>query len=408
MKGKDMKSRSSIFIIAMIFFFIKYSSSQIPGYKNIEIVESVPVETQLDNPEIRNTFEVWKELIQNAEYTIDLEQFYISNEPGEPLEDIINLLIDASKRGVKIRIIADAGMYKTYPQTLDLLKTTPNFQVRLIDYRKILGGIQHAKYMIIDNQSVFIGSQNFDWRALKHIFELGLKIKNEQLAKVFTDIFEVDWALSESEKITVKPKNYDVPITIIENRDTIKLIPTFSPYSLIPDTNLFDEKNILDLINKAKNEIYFHVLTYSPVNSNKEYYAAIDNALRSAALRGVKINIMISDWSKRKPTIYYLKSLAVIPNITVKMTTVPEYSKGFIPYARVDHRKFLIVDNNYIWLGTSNWEKSYFYKSRNLGVIIENEKLNETFKNIFLKSWNGPYSYEIKPEIDYTPPKVGE
>ncbi len=396
------------FIIAFTFLFINYSFSQSVEYKDIEIVESVPVETSLDNPDIRNTYEVWQELIKSAKSTIDIEQFYISNEPGELLQDIINSLIEAGEKGVMVRIIVDSGMYKTYPQTIDLLKTIKNIQIRLINYRGILGGVQHAKYMIIDGNTVFLGSQNFDWRALKHIFELGLKIKNEKLAKVFTDIFEIDWSLCESSKINVKQKNYNVPIIVVENQDTIKLTPTFSPYGFIPDTNLSDEKLILDLISKAKNEIFFHVLTYSPVGNNKEYYPTIDNALRSAALKGVKVNIMVSDWAKRKPVIYYLKSLSVLPNITVKMSTVPEYSGGFIPYARVDHRKFMIVDDNYVWVGTSNWEKSYFYKSRNMGIVIENRKLNHVFKNIFLKSWDGPYSYEVKPEIDYIPPRVGE
>lgn len=409
--NENMKNSKLIFFIIITFFtllFIQSSSTQIPLTKDFEIVESTPIETNLDNPEIRNAYEVWLELINNAKSTIDIEQFYISNKAGEPLEDIINSLISAAKRGVNIRLIADAGMYKTYPETIDLLKNQKNIQVRLIDYRKILGGVQHAKYMIIDDSIIFIGSQNFDWRALKHIFELGLKINNKNLAKIYKEIFEIDWDLSNNTNITkLKEKKLEVPILMINNGDTLKLIPTFSPYSLIPDTNLSDEKYILELINKAKEEIYIHVLTYSPIADKNDYYAAIDNALRTAATRGVKVNLMTSDWSKRKPIIYYLKSLGVIPNLTVKMSTIPEYSKGFIPYARVDHRKLLIVDNKYVWLGTSNWEKSYFYKGRNLGIVIESEKYNKIIKEIFLKSWNGPYSYEIKPEIDYTPPRVG-
>jgi hypothetical protein len=34
----------------------------------LEFVESVPVATTLDLPEIRNTFEVWKELIGQARF----------------------------------------------------------------------------------------------------------------------------------------------------------------------------------------------------------------------------------------------------------------------------------------------------------------------------------------------------
>lgn len=395
-------------LIILIIIFCASVAAQINGFKNFEIVECVPIETPFDNSNIRNAYEVWIELLKHAKQKLDIEQFYISNEKGEPLDDVINEIVSAGKRGVKVRVIADAIMYKTYPQTLDILKTQENIEVRLIDYRRIAGGVQHAKYFIVDDEIVFVGSQNFDWRSLKHIFELGFKIKSQELAGIFKDIFEIDWNLSGKGIAEIPKREYRVPLKIIDGSDTIKCIPTFSPYKFIPDESLSDEKQILNLIDNAKEEIYFHVLTYSPVSGNKdEYYSTLDNALRRAAIRGVKVHVMTSDWSKRKPTIYYLKSLSVIPNINVKMTTIPEYSGGFIPFARVDHRKILIVDKNFVWLGTSNWEKSYFYKGRNLGIVVENEKVNKILKEIFLKSWNGPYSYEIKPEIDYQPPRIG-
>ncbi|MBU2471206.1 MAG: phospholipase, partial [Bacteroidetes bacterium] len=115
-----------------------------------------------------------------------------------------------------------------------------------------------------------------------------------------------------------------------------------------------------------------------------------------------------SDWSKRKPTINFLKSLSVVPNIEVKMSTIPEWSGGFIPFARVDHRKYLLVDGKKCWLGTSNWEKSYFYSGRNIGVVVENRKIVQKLRDIYLTSWDGPYSYLIKPEVEYTPPKIEE
>jgi phosphatidylserine/phosphatidylglycerophosphate/cardiolipin synthase-like enzyme len=195
---------------------------------------------------------------------------------------------------------------------------------------------------------------------------------------------------------------------LIEGQDTLKYYPTFSPTGNIPDENLWDEKQLVQLIDKAKDKIYFHVLTYSPTAKGKTYYEIIDNALRRAAIRGVKVHVMCADWAKRKPTIDYLKSLAVFPNIEVKLSTIPEWSGGHIPFARVDHSKFIVVDDNFSWIGTSNWERSYFYNGRNIGVVVENKTINKILKKIYLSNWDSPYSYLIKPEIDYTPPRVGE
>lgn len=398
--------------LILLIFSLSVSFGQYAGFKNFEIVESVPIETSFDNPDVRNTHEVWLEMINGAKKTLDIEQFYISNEPNEPLEDILQSIIEAGKRGVRVRVIADAGMYKTYPRTLDMLGKQKNISVRLIDYRKISGGVQHSKYFIVDEKEVFLGSQNFDWRALKHIFELGFRIRDEKAAKIYTDIFNIDWLLSspdsnEAKKAVVK-KKYNVPLQIVENSDTIRYYPTFSSINHIPDKNLWDETHLIKLIDKAKRELFFHVLTYSPVSRGKEYYPALDNTLRRAAVRGVKVHVMTSDWSKRKPTIDHLKSLSLVPNIEVKMSTIPEWSGGYIPYARVDHRKILIIDEEECWIGSSNWEKSYFYAGRNIGIVVQNPKIVKKLKEIYLDSWNGEYSYNIKPEIEYIPPKIGD
>jgi phosphatidylserine/phosphatidylglycerophosphate/cardiolipin synthase-like enzyme len=405
-----MKSFKWIFVLCMAVGFYEYSGAQVAGFKNFEIVESAPVETTLDNPDVRNAHEVWLEMINNARRSLDIEQFYISTKPNEPLEDIINAVVEAGKRGVKVRIIADAGMYKTYPQTLDMLGKQKNISVQLIDFRKISDGVEHAKYFIVDGEEVYLGSQNFDWRALKHIYELGVHITDKNAAKTFTDIFEIDWKLSgpEGKNYKISKEQYKIPYVLIEGQDTLKYYPTFSPTGYIPDESLWDEKQLVSLIDNAKAEIYFHVLTYSPVAKKKDYYEVLDNALRGAATRGVKVHIMCADWCKRKPTIDYLKSLVVVPNIEVKLSTIPEWSGGYIPFARVDHSKFMVVDDQFGWIGTSNWEKSYFYNARNIGVVVENKTVNKILKKIYLKNWNSSYSYSLKPEIEYTPPKVGE
>src|SRR6185436_12572336 len=75
-------------------------------YADFELVESVPVETILDNPEIRNTTGVWVEMINRAKRSLDFEEFYVSPKPGEPLDSVIGAVIAAAGRGVQIRFIA--------------------------------------------------------------------------------------------------------------------------------------------------------------------------------------------------------------------------------------------------------------------------------------------------------------
>jgi phosphatidylserine/phosphatidylglycerophosphate/cardiolipin synthase-like enzyme len=67
----------------------------------------------------------------------------------------------------------------------------------------------------------------------------------------------------------------------------------------IPDESLGDEKQLVNLIDRANASISVHVLAFSPAASNNGYYAVLDNALRRAATLGVKVRVMCADWSKR-------------------------------------------------------------------------------------------------------------
>lgn len=392
--------------------------------EELELVESVPVETGLDNATIRNTSEVWLEMIGRAAKTIDLEQFYVSNVPGEPLEDVLAAIIAAAKRGVRVRLVVDAGMYRTYPEMVDSLAATENIGVRKIDMRRVGGGPMHAKYFVVDEKELFLGSQNFDWRALKHIHEIGCRVRSSELGRIFTDLFELDWRLAGAEDDTTDGcgivRQYALPLTCVAEvpfpralksdqlaavvKETITVWPVYSPRACIPDDRLWDEKRLVSMIDGARSEVLVQLLSYSALDDSV-YYDVLDGALRRAAARGVAVKLLVSDWAKVTPKIDCLKSLEVFPNVEVRLSTIPQWSGGFIPYARVEHCKYMVTDGKVSWIGTSNWERSYFHEARNAGLIIEGESIGGMLRDVFYKSWDGKYAFRVRPEIDYTPPK---
>lgn len=384
------------------------------SYPDFEIVESVPVETNLDNPDIRNAHEVWLEMFNSAEKSIDIEEFYISPQKGELLDDLIQAVIGAGNRGVAVRLIVDARMYKTYPGIPDSLSRQKNIVMRAIDFGKLAGGVQHAKYFIVDGEEIFLGSQNFDWRALNHIHELGVRIRHKEAVKIYQDIFDLDWNLAEKNdpgaiKDFLELKAYNMPMHLIGgDGDTVIFSPTASPRGLINDSTIWDETQIVHLIDRARSNVMCQFLSYSPVSRDKSRYAVLDDALRRAAGRGVRVRMIVSDWGKAGEAEKYLKELAKVENIEVKYSAIPEWSGGYIPFARVEHCKFLIVDSSSCWLGTSNWEKSYFYNTRNVGVVVTNAKITGILKRIFLKSWDGQYTELVKPGAEYDRREHGE
>ncbi|HSG38423.1 MAG TPA: phospholipase D-like domain-containing protein [Thermoanaerobaculia bacterium] len=380
--------------------------------ESIELVETFPVETTLDNPDLRDTWQVWTEMIDGARSSLDFAEFYASNEPGSRLEAIIQAVERAADRGVKVRFLGDAKFQKTYPDTLARLGKRKGIEVRTIDFSPLSGGVLHAKYFVADGREVFVGSQNFDFRALEHIQELGVRVAEPAVGRAYTDIFETDWALAgggdKTFRATPPAGGYGFPARVGDGADAPAVSAVASPKGWLPAESLWDLPQLVKMIDEAKDTVRFQLLTYKTVGYNKEYFDTLESALRRAAARGVKVQMIAANWSQRTGTIEGLQSLQAVPNIDVRLTTIPQWSGGFIPFARVTHAKYLVVDGRHAWVGTSNWERDYFFQSRNLGLVIDSPRIGERLDRYFASTWGSPYAADVDPCAKYPAPRVAE
>jgi hypothetical protein len=138
------------------------------------------------------------------------------------------------------------------------------------------------------------------------------------------------------------------------------------------------------------------------------YYAAIDNAVRAAAARGVKVRLIVSHWNQTDPEIHYLQSLALVPNVSVKIATIPMAAEGKIPFGRVNHAKFMAIDDSIAWLGTSNWAGGYLDKLRNVEIVMKSEAMAKRLAALHDQLWESPYGATIDPLKVYPAPNKGE
>ena len=97
--------------------------------------------------------------------------------------------------------------------------------------------------------------------------------------------------------------------------------------------------------------------------------------------------------------------MQVLDNLEVRFSDIPEHPDGFIPFARVEHAKYLTVDGDKCWIGTSNWSRGYFYESRNLGLFLVGDGAAHDPDLFFNQSWHGPYAATVDPGADYEPPR---
>lgn len=373
---------------------------------DLMLVESSPVETTLDHADIPDAKDVWPEMLEGATRTVDVAQFYLSNEPGSRLEPVVQALEAAADRGVKVRVLAEEKFYKTYPETLERLAKRPGIEMRRLDTAKSMGGVLHAKYFVVDGREAYLGSQNFDWRSLEHIQELGLRIRVPEVVRSLVDVFELDWTLAGGGKPQVATTTVGGPFPARVEGGSVRVTPALSPQGWLPDPATWDLPQLVKLIDGAKRSVRVQVLTYRAKGRDGSTFPELEEALKRAAARGVTVELLVADWGKRKGTIEGLQALQAPPGLTVKMVTIPQWSAGFVPFARVVHSKYLVVDGERAWVGTSNWERDYFTQSRNVGVIVEGEAFARQLERFFADTWSSPYAEQVDPKATYTAPNI--
>ena len=103
-------------------------------------------------------------------------------------KQLYEALREAAKRGVQIRILQSRGFEddktkEITPPNIDAIAESEKLarefqdqvQIQTISMDKWYGaGIMHQKIWIFDNQSIYIGSANMDWKSISQVKELGV------------------------------------------------------------------------------------------------------------------------------------------------------------------------------------------------------------------------------------------
>ena len=386
--------------LLLILLFMSCTSMgplQTGSSSSVMFVQSAPVETTLADPSIPSAREVWPAMIREAKFQIDIAQMYVASKSGEAIEPVIEELRAASKRGVRIRMLLSKNMWDSDPNTLKSLQSVPGIEIRPLDLSKLTGGILHAKYWVIDQSDIFVGSQNFYLRSLTQILELGVKIHDEKLASELELIFQSDWKISQTDQLPAEAK----PALPIGKPESIEL--SASPQKLNPSGVKSALAELLKLIDLAKTTIHIQLLDYGTSGKGGQWQE-LESALIRAGERGVQVEMIVSHWNaSANAALNSLKTLARAKNLVVKIATLPLASQGPIPYARVIHSKFMTVDGQTLWLGTSNWSRGYFYETRGVELIFRSKELTNTAERLFSRLKDSAYLERVNDQTPVRP-----
>lgn len=309
-----------------------------------------------------------KREIDSAKSTIDFAIYGINNQP-----EIINALLNAKKRGVKIRWVCDYNeKYNNYyPDTLKLQNKITDF-VSDKEYEKNnVTAIMHNKFFIFDNQKVWTGSANITSTDLSEFnSNYAVLINSKEIAKIYNQEFEQMYN-GRFHKEKTKFNN-----EVVKHSNSTKLKVLFSPQDDIINNE------IIPLINSANKYIYIPMFFIT--------HKDIQSALIIANNRGVDIKI-INDATNAhsKHTIHKTLRKA---GIKVKTEN----------YAGKMHSKVLIIDDKVSVIGSLNYTKSGNNKNDENVIVIYNNEITKYLKSTFLYLWDKiPSKYEtIDPRAE--------
>jgi len=162
------------------------------------------------------------ELIQSAQTSIEIEQAYITNETPQTLNPFLAAAVNASRRGVHVRVLLDSYWYNIEDEkdndemaaliahigTSELIP----LEARCADLSASNPEKIHNKGVIVDGQRVLVSSINWNSNSPNFNRETGVIIVHSGVARYFLGVFDDDW---NGTVTTNEPKTDSLKIVIV-------------------------------------------------------------------------------------------------------------------------------------------------------------------------------------------------
>lgn len=294
-------------------------------------------------------------LIDNSEETI---YFAIYGLRGQ--NDVLEALINAQKRGIKIKGVVDSDSKgKNYYSDTPLLYK--HFEI-VSDNKSY---IMHNKFFIFDKSVVWSGSSNIsDTGTGGYNANNSMVIEDKKIASIYLKEFY---------------QMYDGKFGIWKEENSYKNIQTDESTISIyfsPKSKTYD-KAIKELIQNAKEYIYIPIfyLTHKDLSSE----------VIKAHKRGIEIKIILDASAARNK--YSMHKILRKNGIKVKVEN----------FGGKMHAKSIIIDDKYFISGSMNLTIAGNIRNDENTIVIKNKALTKKYKKYFLTLWNSiPNRYLYK------------
>lgn len=309
--------------------------------------------------------------IEQAKRYVYVQYYIIENDNlGRQLGD---LLVAKARKGVQVRVIYDhVGSYSINAAFFQRLRKAgveayPFLKITITKLANRLNWRNHRKLVVIDGRVGYIGGMNVadryvtgtkgrrPWR------DTHLRIVGPAVTALH-NTFATDWcymkrdlaAMPADVKPEVSPTGYDMQIVASGPTDK------FNAISFV----------VLRAITMAKKSLYIQTPYFLPSD-------ALLKALQVAALSGVDVRLMVPRRTDSK--LLHMASGSYLKECLLAGIKVYFYDFSML------HSKVIIVDDNFVTTGSSNFDFRSFEHNFECNALIYGEEFNRRMKDIFIE-----------------------
>ncbi|RLF42093.1 MAG: hypothetical protein DRN12_01300, partial [Thermoplasmata archaeon] len=334
--------------------------------------------------------------LRNATDSLLLNMYMLTN----PF--ICDELVSLLRRNISVTLLLDdspvGGMPDEEKFLLNRIKTNGGDIRFLKGYRY---NFNHAKYLVIDNETVIVESCNWVQSGVPKNptygnREWGILVENKSLASIFLklfyedfnsdiyDIIEYNMPLLDSVDFYISREEYsgiyDPCFNSMILRGEFNVTPVFSP------DNSYNA--ICNLIDSAEDSIYIEQLYIHLLWSDGSLNPFIRHLIDRVE-KGVDVKV-IMNYNANYNMSESIETKEYLEDHGVKVKFIPSNWSYFSNI----HNKGIIVDDSSVFIGSINWGENSVKSNRETGVIIENKTIARYYTNVFLYDWNlsAPYT----------------
>ena len=358
--------------------------------------------TTFVSPDCSN--EVFSDAINSSSGTIFVNMYEFSSP------SLGASLVAAKARGVDVRVLVEGGPVggiSTAEKSLIWTVNRSGIPVFSMVSSKTAHApyrYDHAKYVIIDNRSLILTSENFKNsglppKGMSGNRGWGVQLNDPGLAGYFTEVYSTD---SGSRSV--------VPYTGLagdaEPASFEKHAAEFSPARfegatvipvLAPDTSY----QIIDLIDSARTSIEIeqaYIKNETALTLNPCLSSAIN-----ASRRGVHVRVLLDSYWYNIEGPNDNDEMASLINRIGAAEHIPLEAKcidlAVSPVEKI-HNKGVIVDDERVLVSSINWNSNSPNFNREAGVIIDHPGVARYFREVFDDDWN-PMANMVRQQADY-------